>query len=143
MFSLTTLFIAEELDESPTRVTAENSLRALMQVWCLLVSADSWSRELKDVSNEVVRTIAELVHSMISPSDVEGSAVRLTQTTATLIKMVAIDSHRQHVLPASIKLISTIVKVLLGYEHHGIDTDIRLAEVAFVLVKVCESILNR
>lgn len=132
-----------ERTEDADQLTAESSLRALIQVWCLLVSADTWSRELKDVANEVVKTISELVHSMVSTIDIQASATRLVHTTIHLITMVAIDSSKQHILPASIKLISTVVKALLSTENYPENSHIRMTEVAYALVKICEMFLNR
>jgi len=49
---------------SETNVNSEfniSALHPLAQVWCLLISSDSWSTELKDVSNELVKTITQLI----------------------------------------------------------------------------------
>lgn len=130
-------------DDSVNALNAESSLRTLMQVWCLLVSADAWSRELKDVSNEVVRTITEILLSMISPSDIVGSAARLARTTIHLMTMVVIDSNKQHVLPTVVRLISAVVRILLGLKDSDVHTQIKLSEVSYVLIKVCENFVNR
>lgn len=121
---------------------ADSSLNSLIRIWCLLISSDSWSKELRDVSSEVVTTITDVMQSSIQPNDIEASAAKLVHVTINLVTMATIDSNRQHVLPTSIRLISCIVRMLLG-DGYSLNTQIKLAEIAYLLIKLCESIINR
>ena len=121
----------------------ESELKTLIQIWCLLISSVQWSRELKDVSNEVIRHIAEIIHSQVDPNNIQLSAVRIVRTAVTLVTMVTVDSQNQHMLPASIKLISLLVKILLGEDNYSVNTRVMLAKVTYVLIKICEGILTR
>ena len=121
----------------------ESELKTLIQIWCLLISSVQWSRELKDVSNEVIRHIAEIVRSQVDPNNIQLSAVRIVRTAVTLVTMVTVDSQHQHMLPASIKLISLLVRSLLGEDNYSVNTRVMLAKVTYVLIKICEGILTR
>ena len=121
----------------------ESELKTLIQIWCLLISSVQWSRELKDVSNEVIRHIAEIIRSQIDPNNIQLSAIRIVRTAVTLVTMVTVDSQNQHMLPASIKLISLLVKILLGEDNYSVNTRVMLAKVTYVLIKICEGILTR
>lgn len=143
---VTMLFAIADL-ESSLRGTQElpqdSELKTLIQIWCLLISSDQWSRELKDVSNEVIRHIAEIIHCQIDPNNIQLSAIRIVRTAVTLVTMVTIDSQRQHMLPASVKLISLLVRILLGEDNFSVNTRVTLAKITYVLIKVCEGILTR
>ena len=120
------------------------SLTSLSRVWALILSSETWSSGLLDVSKELTSIIAERLGSLIDERLLEKTAVRLLYTLSGFLNMAAIDSSHHHMLPSCIRLVSLIVKLLLrDGALTSPDHQVALCEIAFLVIHLANRVINR
>lgn len=119
------------------------SFQMVLRVWCLLITSDIWSNQLKDVANEVAAVLAHHAHSTLDSGSIEHTASRILKSVIHITALVTFDSKTQHMLPACVKFIALVVKSLLHESDVDVNTQLYLTELAFFVVKVAEKILDR
>lgn len=115
----------------------------VVRVWCLLITSDSWSNQLKDVSNEVATVLAQHIQLDIDTGNLEQTAARILKSVTNVTALITLDSKSQHMLPACVRFIGSIVKALLHYSVSALSDRLYLTELAFLVVKVAEKIIDR
>lgn len=122
--------------------TSLANIRAIMRIWCLLITSDSWSNPLKDVANEVAAILARCVQSGIT-TEAELTARRILKSVIGVSALITLDSKSQYMLPAYVRFIGLVVKSLFHQQDTDIPTQVYLTELAFLVVKVAEKIMDR
>lgn len=115
----------------------------VVRVWCLLITSDSWSNQLKDVANEVATVLAKHVQLDIDTENLELTARRILKCVISITALITLDSKSQHMIPACVRFIGAVLKPLLHHSHSDVNTRLYLTELAFLIVKVAEKIIDR